>query len=302
MQRVGSRGPRWAVVAASAATLAAAAPAAASTLCGAVGGLRSHAQDTLRLDIHASAGAAHLADAVVTVDGAPFPVLLSSDHATRVASAPLCSPAGSCDVGRADVDFDSRSLPDGPHHIRVVVSDVDGDTTAIADQDFEVDNAPKHYETQVHLTVGSNVSSTAPGAPPGGTGSVRVDRAGACASAKLSMLLSQKPVRVRTGVAVLTRGRPYRFTGRLTCVLGNRRVSAPKRTKIQILALVKGRTAPKGTALVGSGGRVAIRLASPSARTLEFRFRSDGGGITRVRIKVQTVTGPRKHDPRTKRA
>src|SRR3954447_12823660 len=249
MKRAGSRGSAvWALVAASVAALVAASPAGASTLAGAVGGLRSHAQDTLPLDIHATAGSAHLANAVVNVDGAPATVFLSSDHVTPVQSAPLCHPAGSCDVGVADVDFDSRSLPDGPHHMRVVVSDVDGNIAAIADHDFEVDNAPKYYQTQVNLTVGSGVSFPAPGGQkPGGSGGVLEAGAGSCTSPKLSMLLSQKPVRVRKGVAVLIRGKKYRFTGRLTCRSGNKRVSAPKRTKIQIFAIVKGRTAPKGT-------------------------------------------------------
>ena len=119
--------------------------------------------------------------------------------------------------------------------------------------------------------------------------------AASCASPKLSMLLSQKPVRVRKGAVVLIRGKKYRFTGRLTCLVRNKRVAAPKRTKIQIFAIVKGRTAHEGHGARGSGGKIAIRLASPSARTLEFRFRGADGRTTRVRIKVRTVKPPRKH-------
>jgi len=177
---------------------------------------------------------------------------------------------------------------------------VDGNSAPIADQDFEVDNRERPYSPSVHvdLTIGSDVPGSPPGRNPGGSGGVLGGSATSCASPKLSMLLAQKPVRVRKGAVVLVRGKKYRFTGRLTCLVRNKRVSAPKRTKIQIFAIVKGRTAPKGTALVGSGGRIVIRLASPSARTLEFRFRNVDGRIARVRIKVQTVEPPRKHKHR----
>jgi hypothetical protein len=175
---------------------------------------------------------------------------------------------------------------------------VDGNSAAIADQDFEVENTPRQYTDHVDLTIGSDVPGSPPGQNPGGSGGVLGGSATSCASPKLSMLLSQKPVRVRKGAVVLVRGKKYRFTGRLTCLVRDKRVSAPKKTKIQAFAIVKGRTTPKGTALVGSGGRIAIRLASPSARTLEFRFRSADGKIARVRIKVQTVEPPRKHKHR----
>src|SRR5437763_11003047 len=75
MKRVRSRGPAaGAVVAALAATLALSSPAAASTLSGAVGGLRSNVQGTLPLDIRATAGDAPLANAAVVVDNVPFAV------------------------------------------------------------------------------------------------------------------------------------------------------------------------------------------------------------------------------------
>jgi hypothetical protein len=113
--------------------------------------------------------------------------------------------------------------------------------------------------------------------------------AGSCVKPKLSMRLSQQPLRIHKGVPVLVKDKRYRFSGRLTCLVANKRVSAPKRTRIELRQLVGGRSHLKGHATVGSHGKLVIRLSVPTSRTLEFRFTTADKKVTRVRIKVQVV-------------
>ena len=94
---------------------------------------------------------------------------------------------------------------------------------------------------------------------------------------------------------VLVAGKRYRFTGRLTCIINGRRVSAPKRTRIDVRAIVHGRSVRKGRTAVGAKGKIVFRIASPSSRTLEFRFTAPNGKVTRVRIKIVTVHVKKKH-------
>jgi hypothetical protein len=94
-------------------------------------------------------------------------------------------------------------------------------------------------------------------------------------------------------VPVLVKGKRYRFSGRLTCLVNNKRVSAPKRTKIELRQIVGGKSHLKGRAAVGSHGKLALRLSVPSSRTLEFRFTTADKKVTSVRIKVQVV---KKHE------
>jgi hypothetical protein len=101
------------------------------------------------------------------------------------------------------------------------------------------------------------------------------------------MFLDQKPLRVSKGVPVLLKNKRYRFTGRLTCLVGNKRTSAAKGSKIALRNVVGRRThTVKGTT-VKSGGKITITLKYASSRTLEFRYTNGEGKTSKVRIKVR---------------
>jgi len=255
---------------------------------GGVDNWHNPAGGTLPLVVHGTAGpgGAHLDKAAVLIDGA------------TVNTGTIVCDASPCDVGKAPVDLDTTKFADGLHHLTITVSDTAGHVGTVFDYpSFEIDNTPPSNSSTATLTIGSDVSIPPPSnnGGNGGKGGVLGGSAASCASPKLSMLLAQKPVRVKKGVAVLYRGKSYRFTGRLTCVVRNKRVSAPKKTKIQLFAIVKGKSASKGKATVGSGGKITIKISAPSSRTLEFRFTNADKKVSRVRIKVQVVKAPKKH-------
>jgi hypothetical protein len=191
------------------------------------------------------------------------------------------------------VKLDTSTWADGPYHFVVAVTNAAGESANIADGTLTISNTDPNHPT-ADLTIGSDVSIPPPPGGNGGQGGVQGASQSSCTRAKLSMLLSQKPVRISHKVPVLYKNKKYRFTGRLTCLVKGRRVSAAKKTKVQIYAIVKGKTVHKGTARVASGGKLTIRLASPSARTLEFRFKGADGKTTRVRIKITVVKAPKK--------
>jgi hypothetical protein len=205
-------------------------------------------------------------------------------------SADLCAPAGSCRSGTARLPFNTKDFADGTYDLRIVVTDVDGNVGSVVDDPgFQVWNYRPTGSKTATLSVGSSVPTPAGGGGGGPSGGVKGASAGSCTSPKLSMVLDQRPLRIRHGVPVLVAGKRYRFTGRLTCVINGRRVSAPKRTRIDVRALVRGRSAPKAHGSVGAKGKIVFRIASPSSRTLEFRFTAPNGKVTRVRIKIDTV-------------
>jgi hypothetical protein len=204
----------------------------------------------------------------------------------------LCDPAGACAHGSAALPLDTTAFPDATYDVHVVVEDVDHASTVLDyPGGLQIWNDRPTGSSTATLSVGSSVPQPAPSGGGGGgsSGGVRGASAGSCTSPKLSMVLDQKPLRVRHGVPVLVANKRYRFTGRLTCVINGKRVSAPKRTRIDVRAIVHGRSAPKTHGSVGAKGKIVFRLASPSSRTLEFRFTGADSKVTRVRIKVETV-------------
>jgi hypothetical protein len=96
------------------------------------------------------------------------------------------------------------------------------------------------------------------------------------------------------GVPVLLKGKRYRFTGRLTCVIKGKRKSAPIRTKIALYNVVRGKTVRKTGTTVGAGGKITLKLSYTSSRTIEFRFKAADGKTTKVRIKVRIAAQKKK--------
>jgi hypothetical protein len=101
------------------------------------------------------------------------------------------------------------------------------------------------------------------------------------------MFLDQKPLRVSKGVPVLLKNKKYRFTGRLTCLVGSKRKSAVKGAKISLRNVVGRKTVTKPGAKVKSGGKITLILRYASSRTLEFRYTNGERKTSKVRIKVR---------------
>jgi hypothetical protein len=266
--------------------LAPAAWADATGPSGCVSGWHSPGGGTYMLRVHASpADGATLANATMTLNGAP------------VASGALGADTPSCvgaDLPKDGVplSFDTKPFADGVYHLVVTVTDSDGaSASALDDPNFEIFN-PAPGSSTATLTIGSGVPAPPQPANPGG--SVLGASAGSCVKPKLSMRLDQKPLRIRQGMPVLVKGKRYRFAGKLTCLVNGKRVSAPKHTRISLLAVIKGKSHSKGRTTVGSKGKIVVRFSVPSSRTLEFRFTTADKKVTRVRIKVQVVK-PVKH-------
>jgi hypothetical protein len=216
--------------------------------------------------------------------------------ATPVSQRALCEPVRSCTDGTAELPFNTAGFADGFYDLHIVITDAGGLVgTVPLKPDFQIWNYRPAGSSTATLSVGSSVPTPAGGGGGGSSGGVEGASAGSCTSPKLSMVLDQRPLRIRHGVPVLAAGKRYRFTGRLTCIVNGRRVSAPKRTRIDVRAIVHGRSVSKGRTSVGAKGKIVFRIASPSARTLEFRFTAPNGKVTRVRIKIQTVHVKKKH-------
>jgi hypothetical protein len=274
----------WAALAVLA--LAPAARADSSAPTGRVDGWHSPLQDTLELTVHArAADGAMLGSATLSFAG-------------RQVTAPLCGGGQTCVETAAEgvkllfpTRFaDGSKIPDGTYPLTVTIADADGTPATLMDaRPTEIWNDRPTGSSSATLTIGSGVPARQGGnTPPGG--GVLGASAGSCVKPKLSMRLSQKPLRINNGVPVLVKGKLYRFTGRLTCLVNNKRVSAPKRTRISLAAIVHGKSHSKGRATVGSHGKLVIRLSVPTSRTLEFRFTTADNKVTRVRIKVRVVT------------
>jgi hypothetical protein len=103
------------------------------------------------------------------------------------------------------------------------------------------------------------------------------------------MELSQKPLKVSKGVPVLQSGKRYRFRGKLTCLIGNKRRSAPARTPIELLNTIGKRTYRKGGATVRDNGAITLILAYKSSRTLVFRYTNPDGRRSQVKLKIKVV-------------
>jgi hypothetical protein len=265
-----------------------------STPSGAVGEVQSPAEagSTLSLTIDASDTGSGLASAQASIDGNTASVSLCSVPPCPevVSNIPL-----SIDVGTA-----------GSHVLLVTVTDAVGNTGTLLEAPIEVlDPVPPGSNT---VTVGISAMHDGPPVespeeepahkhplkePPPRVPPV-------CPSPMLEMRLASKPLGyTRKGVPVLRRGRRYRFTGRLTCLHGRRRASAPDGTPVRVLYKVGRRTltAEDGTMRVHRGSLSAM-FAFESARTIIFRYSQAGGEDVEVRIGVAIARRDHHHDHR----
>lgn len=261
-----------------------------STPSGAVGEVQSPAEagSTLSLTIDASDTGSGLASAQASIDGNTASVSLCSSPPCpqAVSNIPL-----SIDVGGA-----------GSHVLLVTVTDAVGNTGTLLEAPIEVlDPVPSGGNT---VTVGISAMHEGPPVEPPEEPAhkhplkeppPRVPPV--CPSPMLEMRLASTPLGyTRKGVPVLRRGRRYRFTGRLTCLHGRRRASAPDGTPVRVLYKVGRRTfrAGRGTMLV-HGGSLSVMLGFKSTRTIIFRYSQAGGEDVEVRIRMAIAR--RDHHP-----
>jgi hypothetical protein len=262
-----------------------------STPSGAVGQVQSPAEagSTLSLTIDASDTGSGLRSAQASIDGNTASVSLCSvpPCPQAVSNIPL-----SIDVGTA-----------GSHMLLVTVTDAVGNTGTLLEAPIEVlDPVPLGSNT---VTVGiTAIHEGPPVEPPEEPAHKHLPKEPpprvppVCPSPMLEMHLASKPLGyTRRGVPVLRRDRRYRFTGRLTCLHGRRRISAPEGTPVRVLYKVGRRisTAGHDTMLVRKG-RLSTMLELKSARTIIFRYSQAGGEDVEVRISAAIAfRDPRNH-------
>jgi hypothetical protein len=254
-----------------------------STPGGAVGGVQSPAEtgSTLSLTINASDAGSGLTNAQASIGG-------------NTASVNLCSQSP-CPEAVSNIPLSIDVGGTGSHVLLVTVTDADGNTGTLLEAPIEVlDPVPFGSNT---VTVG--ISATHEGSPvespeeesthkhPLKEPPPRVPPV--CPSPMLEMRLASKPLGyTHKGVPVLRRGRRYRFTGRLTCLHGHRRTSAPDGTPVRVRYKMGRRTftAEHGTMLV-NGGSLSELFEFKSARTIVFRYNQAGGEDVEVRIPIE---------------
>jgi hypothetical protein len=248
---------------------------------GAVGGVQSPAEagSTLSLTIDASDTGSGLASVQASIDG-------------KTAYVSLCS-ARSCPEVVSNIPISIEVGSAGSHMLLVTVTDAIGNTGTLLEAPIEVlDPIPPGSNT---VTVGISAMHEGPPVEPPEEPTHKHPRKEppprvppVCPSPMLEMYLASKPLGyTRKGVPVLRRDRRYRFTGRLTCLHGHRRTSAPDGTPVHVLYKVGRRTftAGRDTMLVHGGGLSAM-FAFKSARTIIFRYSQAGGEDVEVRIST----------------
>ena len=249
----------------------------------------AEAGSTLSLTIDASDTGSGLTSAQASIDGNTASVSLCSTPPCpqAVSNIPL-----SIDVGTA-----------GSHMLLVTVTDAVGNTGTLLEAPIEVlDRVPLGSNT---VTVGITATHEGPPVEPPEEPAHKHPRKEPpprvppiCPSPMLEMHLAYKPLGyTRRGVPVLRRDRRYRFTGRLTCLHGRHRVSAPEGTPVRVLYKVGRRISMAGhdTMLVRKG-RLSTMLELKSARTIIFRYSQAGGEDVEVRISAAiALRDPRNH-------
>jgi hypothetical protein len=270
---------------------------------GAVGNVRSPASGALVLELRASDAGLGLLSASASLDGGhtvtaslggPTCVELSPSDATiDLALGADCAAT----VADVPLSLDTTALPDGPHQLLVTVTDAAGNTTTVVNQPIAVLNHPPVSSATANLEVGTGGPAAAvAGSNPvaGATGSNA--RRAACPVPKLSARLAERPLRLsKRRLPVLLYRHRYRYTGRLTCLVGGVRRNAPAETVVDVLNLVRHRTVLKSGTTVRGDGMFTILLAYPTDRTIVFAYRPSGAAAASVRLQVDVTPRPRPH-------
>jgi hypothetical protein len=191
---------------------------------------------------------------------------------------------------------DTAKIPNGPHTLVVKVSDWAGNVTTRSFP-LTVNNNPDLGVSSQTLNIGtSGVNNQAANnnAANNGNGGVAGASSQNCNTPRLSVVLSDKPVKVSRGVPILRANKRYKFSGRLTCVINGKRKSAPKRARIDLLNKVGKKTSDKSGTTVADKGNFSIILAYSSSRTLIFRFTNTDNKRSQVSIKIKVEKAKKK--------
>src|SRR5262249_47882435 len=143
--------------------------------------------------------------------------------------------------GTVSLTVNTKLVSDGLHRIQVIVTDLAGNSTTVMNEVTEVHNAPPTGSPTQTLQIGSGGVPAANQSANNGNddnGGVLSAEATSCVAPQLSVILSDKPLRIKKGVPVLRSGGRYKFTGRLTCQVGKRRRVAPKHAIVDILSQI----------------------------------------------------------------
>ena len=196
--------------------------------------------------------------------------------------------ADCAEVAALKLGLDTVNVPDGDYTLTVKVADWAGNVRESTQPITVLNTRPINTPTQT-LSIGTTGIRRRATTNNGGSGGVAGASAQQCRSPRLSVFLAQKPLRVSRSTPVLKRGKRYRFSGRLTCVVNNRRRSAPKRTRIDILNTVGKQTMEKAGTTIKNSGSLSVILAYKSSRLITFRFTNSDGQRSQVRIRVRVA-------------
>ncbi len=251
----------------------------------ALGGLRDPAQGVLVLTVSArDTGGSGLLSATASLGGAT-PVVARFGDETCATQTPAACP----EVGTVELEVPTTSHPDGPHNLDFHVNDAAGNVSATVERVITVRNTPAVYASTVTVHVGTGVaippapSSAGAGARPGSV-------APTCQSPRLRVALTRKPLRrMRSGVPVLVAGKSYRFSGGLTCMVGTRRVNAPRGVPIDVYHHFGRRVVRKPSAKTQLKGRVVVNQRLYGSRVIVFRVGGKRREVVAVRIRVAVI-------------
>ncbi len=260
---------------------------------GVVSGVRSPMEvgSTLSLTIDASDTGSGLESARATIDGSASSVSLCPE-----------SLAGKCPETVSDVPLSIGVGGEGSHELLVTVTDAAGDTATLVEKTIEV-LAPVPPGSNT-VTIGISGGHGGPPEPAetgweggnGGRGEVSgVSSSSVCRSPLLAMRLLSKPLRYakvkQRRIPVLRARRDYTYRGRLTCLLGGRRVSAPTGTVVHVLYKIgrhPARRSDRGTMTVHKGNlRAILGYNYTSSRTIVFRYGGVDGELVQVNIPIE---------------
>ena len=268
------------------------APAAVADVApptGAVGGRTNPAAGVLDLSVQATDAGLGLSRAAAALDGHVLAASWFGDG-TCVEVPDADAGTGCPAVGNASLHLPTTGVADGPHTLTVMAQDAAGNVGTLVDETITVANTPPDNHSTVTITVGSGQTTVPPpGSGPGDGGVPGEGDENGCRSPRLSVFMSQRPLRYRHGVPVLVRGRPYRFIGHFTCRIDGRRRAARRGTVVELRSLVGGKIVAKRRLKVRRDGRISERLAYRSSRVLVFRVRGTDGYVARVRIPIRII-------------
>lgn len=269
----------------------------ASAATGAVGGVRSpmEAGETMNLKINASDASAGLVSARVSIGASSAFVSLCPAPASAGGEA-----VHGCPESVSEVPLSINVGGAGSHVLTVTVTDMAGRLSTLVEQTIEVQAPPPPAGNTLTIGVANGRvgphGELLPEEPGQGILSYKEESPPpACPSPMLSMRLASRPLgRTRRHVPVLWWGRRYRFKGRLTCLDGRRRVSAPDGTSVRVLyqrhlctrdhhrCVARSR---KLTITVRKG-RLKVRLRMVFRGAIVFRYRPSHGESVQVRLRV----------------